>query len=45
MIRYVVVTFYEVKNWTPDLRTTLCFHYSRDYEWWERFSPPFVTQQ
>jgi hypothetical protein len=35
----MVVTFYEVKNWTPDLRTTLCFHCSTVYEWWERFPP------
>ena len=39
MIRSMVVTFYEVKNWTPDLRTTLCFHCSTVYEWWERFPP------
>jgi hypothetical protein len=25
-----VVTFYEVKNWTPDLRTTIHFHRTRD---------------
>jgi hypothetical protein len=41
----MVVTFYEVKNWTLDLRTTKCFHCSTVYEWWERFPPLFVTQQ
>ena len=42
MICPVVVTFYEVKNWTLDLRTTKCSHCSRYHEWWELF-PPFLS--